>query len=245
MMSENINLVEVFSSIQGEGLYVGCRQVFVRLAGCNIECAYCDTAASRKITSHCRIESISGQRDFVNLCNPLVVDDLAKRINSLLLHPHHSVSLTGGEPLCQAAALNELAPQIKGLVYLETNGTMPDELAKVVANIDIISMDIKLPSITGRYFWNEHAKFLQIAKQRKVFVKLVLSGETSHEELDRALALIADVDNEIPLILQPVTPINGCSPVSSDALLAWQSLALTVLKDVRVIPQTHKYLGQL
>ncbi|MDX9694125.1 MAG: 7-carboxy-7-deazaguanine synthase QueE, partial [Methanothermobacter sp.] len=40
-------IMEVFSSIQGEGLLVGCRQIFIRFAGCNLNCKYCDTPESR------------------------------------------------------------------------------------------------------------------------------------------------------------------------------------------------------
>ena len=44
-------IIEVFSSIQGEGLLIGRRQIFVRFAGCNLNCNYCDTPESRKSTA--------------------------------------------------------------------------------------------------------------------------------------------------------------------------------------------------
>ena len=50
--------------------------------------------------------------------------------------------------------------------YLETNGTLFGNLREVINFIDIIAMDIKLPSSTGKWdFWNEHAEFLKIAKE--------------------------------------------------------------------------------
>ena len=42
-------IVEIFSSIQGEGLLVGRRQIFVRFAGCNLDCNYCDTEDSKSV----------------------------------------------------------------------------------------------------------------------------------------------------------------------------------------------------
>ena len=44
------HLVEVFSSFQGEGLYVGQRQLFIRFAGCNLRCRFCDTEAAQEST---------------------------------------------------------------------------------------------------------------------------------------------------------------------------------------------------
>ena len=77
------NLIEVFSSIQGEGKYVGCRQLFVRFAGCNLNCQYCDTTFSHNNFEKCKIEKVAGQRIFEDVANPLTIEELALRINEL------------------------------------------------------------------------------------------------------------------------------------------------------------------
>ncbi|MDT8901461.1 7-carboxy-7-deazaguanine synthase QueE [Anaeroselena agilis] len=240
-----MEIVEVFSSIQGEGRYVGCRQVFVRLAGCNLACDYCDTPASRQAAMEGRVEATPGGRDFFAVANPLAADALAGYVNSLLRAPHHSVSLTGGEPLCQAEELAELAPKLAGRLYLETNGTMPDELAVVLPYIDIVSMDIKLPSTSGREWWGEHERFLRLAAGRDVFVKVVLTAATGDDEFRRALTLVAAVDRRIPVVLQPVSPVNNVAGIAPEAALRLMAAALEMVDDVRVIPQTHKMMGQL
>jgi 7-carboxy-7-deazaguanine synthase len=240
-----LELVEVFSSIQGEGKYVGYRQVFVRLAGCNVACAYCDTQASRRPGAQSLIEATAGVRDFVTVANPVPAEELSRRINNLLTAPHHSVSFTGGEPLCQAEALAGLIPLVRGRVYLETNGTLPDELALVLPHVDIISMDIKLPSTAGRAYWQEHGKFLRLAAGRDVFVKIVVTGQTEGWEFRQAVELVAAVDTAIQVVIQPVSPVNQVTGIAPEAVLRLQAEALERLGDVRVIPQTHKFMGQL
>lgn len=244
-MSQKINLAEIFSSIQGEGQYVGYRQVFVRLAGCNLECDFCDTPSSRKIETVGRVEMTAGKRDFNTITNPISVGEVSKFINNLLIVPHHSVSITGGEPLCQVVEMVELLPLIKGRIYLETNGTLPDDLELILPYIDIISMDIKLPSIIGQEMWSQHKAFLQLANSRTVFVKLVVTAKTTKEEFQQAVELISKVSKDIPLIIQPVTPLGGCEAATPDMVLKWQEQALSLLSNVRVIPQTHKFMGQL
>ena len=252
-MQENvvspINLVEIFSSIQGEGLFVGCRQVFVRLAGCNLFCRYCDTRDSFAVPAAARVETEAGSRMFGSITNPVAASELFAAVANLCRTPHHSISLTGGEPLLQPQAVVALSPlRDKGVrLYLETNGTLPTILAQVIQHIDIVSMDFKLPSELPEQqeYWQEHAEFLKVACQREVFVKIVLSGRTSPSELERAIALICDINPAIPLILQPVTPVHGVTPVVPEQVLRWQELALASLQNVRVIPQTHKLMGQL
>src|SRR3990172_5826190 len=142
-------LAEVFSSIQGEGLLVGVRQVFVRLAGCNLSCRYCDPPESRVAPFFCRVERSPGRVDFHELSNPVELDDLLKFIRQLNRVKHHSVSLTGGEPLCQPEFVSQLIQGVHqvGLpAYLETNGSLAEPLASLEVAPDYVAMDIKLPS---------------------------------------------------------------------------------------------------
>lgn len=245
MLSNQANVIEVFSSIQGEGKYVGHRQVFVRFSGCNLKCRYCDTLVSHAPYKHCTVEKNAGSRKFTQFDNPIEVDLLADQINHLLCFPHHSVSFTGGEPLCRADFIHALSKRLTCPLFLETNGTLYQELDKVIRDVDFISMDIKLPSITGKDLWTEHRRFLKKALKRDIYVKLVVSGETTPEEFEQAVLLIASVERNIPFIIQPVTPINGCKAVSPDEVLRYQERALSLLQDVRVIPQTHKFIDQM
>lgn len=243
-----VNLIEVFSSIQGEGLYVGCRQVFVRLAGCNISCSYCDTQESFQSPANAQIEIRPGERIFRQELNPFPLQDLVDAVFHFCQNPHHSVSITGGEPLMHPAAIRALsAVRTTGAkMFLETNGTLPEALAGVIDVIDIVSMDIKLPEIlSGRIFWREHREFLRVAASREVYVKIVLTGDTLQSEFLNAVKLIADVDRNIPLVLQPVTPVRRIKAISAQSLLIRQAQALEKLSTVRVIPQTHKLIGVL
>ncbi|MBP2644780.1 MAG: 7-carboxy-7-deazaguanine synthase-like [Firmicutes bacterium] len=243
-MSE-VSVVEIFSSIQGEGKYAGCRQVFVRMAGCNLACRYCDTPDSRNPVLQACIECNPGKRDFISANNPLSVEEVSGYINNLLVSPHHSVSFTGGEPLCQLDALKELVQHTHGKSYLETNGTMPDALKVLLPYIDIVSMDIKLPSVTGQEYWTEHEKFLQLAVEKDIFVKVVVTGDTHLSEFMRAMNLVAKVDPAILVVIQPVTPLHGVLGISPEKMLEFQAVALDLVRDARVIPQTHKFMGQL
>ena len=59
------NIIEIFSSIQGEGKYVGCRQIFVRLEGCNLDCTYCDTENEIGGHAHCMVEERAGTHELI------------------------------------------------------------------------------------------------------------------------------------------------------------------------------------
>lgn len=243
------NIVELFSSIQGEGKYIGYRQLFLRFSGCNLNCTYCDTIGSHDIPAYAKIEIIPGSGTFKSIPNPLCIDQLLEAISKLLVVSHHSLSLTGGEPLLQSNLLQSLLPQLSKIIpiYLETNGVLYEELEVLLPWIKHISMDIKLPSALNRNYYYEHQKFIETAYQHEkdLFIKLVISDQTSQSEVVEALSLIKKVSPNIPLILQPVTPVGPHGSLSGAKLLEWQTFALEYIHNVRVIPQAHRMINVL
>jgi organic radical activating enzyme len=253
-------LVEVFSAIQGEGLNVGTRQIFIRFAGCDLRCNFCDSAHTWNIPPTCKIEKTPGLRDFEIQSNPISLNMLTEwiqRQNTPFLHD--SISLTGGEPLLHALFLAEFLPELRSLtnlpIYLETGGHRPEQLAMIIHYLDSVGMDFKLPSVSGETYWTEHKKFLQLCfnLNLEIFVKIIVSQQTDSQDLELAAALIGEVSQNIPVFLQPVTPLSASeqfSPIpvfapGSDQVLGWQALMKRVIKQVRVVPQTHKILQQL
>ncbi len=241
-------LIEVFSSIQGEGLLAGCRQIFVRMAGCNLQCAYCDTPFEPQ--ANCRIEDAPGSGNFRSVPNPVAEETLYNilyRWAQQIPGVHHSITLTGGEPLIQAEVLEEWLPGLRQIlpIHLETNGTMPEALSPLIEQIDSIAMDIKLESQTATPTpWDRHRDFLGLSKQRHCQVKVVVGEETPQEEIEQAARLVAETAPEVPLILQPVTR-DGAIAIGSQALLEMQTLAARIHSPTRVIPQTHRFIGVL
>ena len=118
-----VTVVEIFSSIQGESHWAGYPCTFVRLAGCNLDCTYCDSRYARE-----------GGR-------VLSVADAAQAVAEQGLA---TVEVTGGEPL-QQPGCGELLQALAGTgrrVLLETNGSLP--LDSVPPEVVII-MDLKAP----------------------------------------------------------------------------------------------------
>lgn len=266
--TQTARLVEVFSAIQGEGANVGTRQIFVRFALCDLRCLYCDSAHTWHAPAHCRIERTPGLRDFDTYDNPVTSDRLVgwiERQNRPGLHD--SISLTGGEPLLHAPFLAEFLPKARQRtqlpIYLETAGHRPQQLEMILPHLDLVGMDVKIPSTSGETWWAEHEAFLKLCDDAEVpvFVKAIVCDRTQAQELERVAHLVGRVNPQVPVYLQPVTPLNGSLRATNEALrkdsfrdavapdpeqvLAWQTMMKRTIRQVRVVPQTHKMIRQL
>lgn len=254
-MPAHAEIIEVFSAIQGEGPILGRRQIFLRFSRCDVKCRYCDTPLCHvENLPSARIERRPARRDFEIVANPIPLADLVAFVLRLdePRGRHHSISLTGGEPLLHAEAILAMAPAFRdrGLrLYLETSGHLVAELEQVIDRIDMVGMDIKIASATGfpaRH--DENRRFLELCRRhgREVFCKVVVDDRIEDAEFEAAIAVVADVAPATPFVIQPVTPFGGRGrPPAPERLLELDDLARARLPEVLVIPQTHKMIHQL
>lgn len=140
-----MKVVEIFDSIDGEGLRAGKTATFVRLAGCNLRCSYCDT-----------LYALFGEDEPCQY-EEMTVDEVVSKINM----DYKRVTLTGGEPLLHT----ESADLVKRLlesgveVNIETNGAVDitEFSAKLPDAPDMFyTIDYKLPSsgMTDKMIWH-------------------------------------------------------------------------------------------
>jgi len=239
------NIAEVFVSIQGEGIFVGVLQVFVRTSGCSRSCVYCDTPGARGVAARCVLQC-DGETRYAD--NPVDAADIVSCVRSLaVIHPGiHSVSVTGGEPLEQPDFCAGLLPRLRALglpVYLETNGLEESACRAVARYVDIVSLDIKLPSLCGG---GDHRatyrRVLPLFASSNLFTKVVVTGEEDSSEFAEAVGLVAAIDRSLPFVIQPAHREEPASRIRAPQLLQYYDTAAAHLDDVRVIPQCHRML---
>ena len=225
---------------------MGERHIFVRLSGCSLGCEYCDTSYSLGQADLAYIEEGAGKPSSP-LKNPLSSRTVIDAVLAQEIFPgfNSKLSITGGEPLEQPEFLLCLLEELEGRfeVLLETNGILAEALTETVDFIDIISMDFKIPSTTGKgELWERHGDFLDAAKGKELIAKVVVSSGTPAEEVETAAKILAKSAPDALLVIQPAVLAAKSGP-SPEMLFEFYSCARRVLKKVRVIPQAHKILG--
>ena len=225
-------IIEIFSSFQGEGLLIGQRQIFVRFAGCNLNCNYCDTNDSKSEKSG-------------KLMTPQQVTD---EINKLLTPDCRTISFTGGEPSLYPDFINEVSKLTELNIMLETNGTLPDNI-DLIDRLDMVSLDIKLPEhFDGDFdveiFSNEIKSLnLLMAKSINVYCKVVILPSTKIKSFKEVIKKLSDnisSKSNLQIIIQPSSPLTE-----------WKDLNFKLFEfseivgqyfEVSTIPQIHKIL---
>lgn len=243
-MINKAKIKEIFASIQGEGLYIGTKQLFIRFCACNLNCAYCDTPHLP--------QNINDKDTFYEFSPNELVEYINEKYD---INTINYISLTGGEPLIWNEFLAEFLPKVKTKFYLETNATITDNLEKILPFIEVIAADIKLPSCSGiKNSFELHNKFFDVIKHskidcaitrqydcegKKIFAKIIFDDKITDEEINKCVNLAKKYDLE--LILQPKMNGNNIS-LDTPHIINIFNKFMEKYKKVRLIPQVHKFM---
>ncbi|WP_158941822.1 radical SAM protein [Granulicella sp. S190] len=221
-----MHLIELYKSVQGESSFAGLPCIFVRLAGCNLRCAWCDSEYT-----------FTGGK-------PYTADEIVAEIEALA--PCRLVEFTGGEPMLQSKELLPLMERLLAENYtlmIETSGERPlAEVPKAVHKI----VDVKCPGAgsAANSFRMENLEALT----KKDEVKFVLSHREDYEfacEFVRTHALheragqilFSPAFNKAPSLLR--TTDNAT--LDPRTLVEWM---MTDGIDARLSLQIHKFIWE-
>jgi 7-carboxy-7-deazaguanine synthase len=168
----SIYICGIFYSIQGETTSSGLTSVFIRLAGCNLNCRFCDTPEGRK-------EGVA-----------MTIEEIIREVSAL--EPFNHVTLTGGEPLAQpesdgliSSLINKNYP-----VQVETNGSLPikkiDQRARMIVDVKTPSSgeagSFLMENLTGLKQGDE-LKFVIADREDYIFTKKFLADNPPPENV--------------------------------------------------------------
>lgn len=136
-------VVEIFESIQGEGIYTGTPSVFIRTTGCNLRCAFKNSICDTAYTSHCAVKP---KWD--------TVEEVVAEVMRIKSPETTHIVITGGEPMLHQKAISKLINMIddemekdfmRSVVTIETNASIAPD-ADIVEFVDLWSLSPKLES---------------------------------------------------------------------------------------------------
>lgn len=214
---DTLSVNEIFVSIDGEGKTAGMLTTFIRLAGCNLRCAWCDTAYALKPEQG----------------KPMSVDEVADAVTT------HAVTLTGGEPLAQPASV-ELVRELmaRGIaVNVETNGSRDITPLLALPHADthlLITLDWKLPA--SRMEGQMHRPSFASLREQDV-LKFVVASDA---DLERAYAVLDELHPRALVYFSPV--FGAIEPVALVEALRRRHEAGLDVSRLRVQLQLHKII---
>jgi len=219
---------EIFVSVQGEGVDVGTPTTFVRLWGCNLTCAWCDTKYTWQTRHYAEMP-----------LGEIVEQALAPRTSW--------VSITGGEPLIHPdEALLKVVRDLRRAgrrINLESNATrFPRRLYR---DIDRFSLSPKFGS-SGQDAWDPQVvdTYLRLVPARRLQFKFVIAAAEDLEQLRSRLESTPLIsERQAAIVLQPEGSLGaeGLATLIRSQVIDPEGYAPWRRYNLRVIPQVHRY----
>ena len=230
---------EIFTSIEGEGIFVGKKTLFIRFSGCHLKCKWCDTKYALPLDSGTEYQ----------------IDEIKELITSELQPFTYKVNFTGGEPLLQSDAVIELADFIKKQTnlktYIESSCFNSELFSKVLPFIDICKVEFKTSDskvVENEEYDNlllNEIKCLELAVEsnKTTYIKIVVTNSTDLESFKNLVYKISKKIKSTNIMGFIIQPSRGVDQPTVKKLLDSYDIVQPMFPEVRIIPQLHKEIG--
>jgi organic radical activating enzyme len=230
---------EIFTSIEGEGIFVGKKTLFIRFSGCHLKCKWCDTKYALPLDSGTEYQ----------------IDEIKDMIIRELQPFTYKVNFTGGEPLLQSDAIIELADFIKKQTnlktYIESSCFDSELFSKVLPFIDICKIEFKTDDskvVENEEYDNlllNEIKCLELAVEsnKTTYIKIVVTNSTDLESFKNLVYSISKKIKPSNIVGFIIQPSHGVDQPTVNKLLDTYDIVQPMFPEVRIIPQLHKEIG--
>lgn len=230
---------EIFTSIEGEGIFVGKKTLFIRFSGCHLKCRWCDTKYALPLDSGTEYQ----------------IDEIEDLIIRELQPFTYKVNFTGGEPLLQTHAVIKLADFIKKQTnlktYIESSCFDSELFSKVLPYMDICKIEFKTDDskvveneVYDNLLLNE-IKCLELAVEsnKTTYIKIVVTNSTNLESFKNLVYNISKKIKPSDILGFIIQPSHGVDQPTVNKLLDTYDIVQPMFPEVRIIPQLHKEIG--
>jgi 7-carboxy-7-deazaguanine synthase len=237
--ANKVQLSEIFTSIEGEGILFGTKTMFVRMAGCHLGCIWCDTGYALPINSG----------------YSYTLESVKDKISKELRPNTYKVNFTGGEPLLQHDAVADLAKfvkQKKGLrTYIESSCFDSNRFEKVLPFIDICKIEFKMSdskAVHSQHYdklLSNEMKCLALSIEccKTTYIKVIVTSSSSIHEFRKILENLFTRIRARDLAGFIIQPSSATNEPSLEKLLNFYDDVYPIYDDVRIVPQLHKLIG--
>lgn len=234
-----VRVSEIFTSFEGEGVFVGKKTLFIRLSGCHLKCRWCDTKYALPLDSGTDYE--------LNEVKDLIVKQLQPFT--------YKVNFTGGEPLLQTDAVVQLADFIKThtnlRTYIESSCFDSELFSKILPYMDICKVEFKTEDSKvvedddyDDLLSNEFRCLeLAVKNNKTTYIKIVVTNSTNLESFKNLVYNISKRIDPSYIMDFIIQPSYGIDQPTVNKLLDTYDIVQPMFPEVRIIPQLHKEIG--
>lgn len=222
-MHKNYKVNELFQTIQGEGFYTGVPAIFIRLQGCDVGCAWCDTKHTWEVdpAKQSALNLLTDRSDESDCWSDVSAEQIIDEIKRLG-YSANLVVITGGEPcMYDLRELTSLLHEFGFQTQIETSGTYP-------VLVDSASWVTVSPKVNMR----AKKEVLASALERANEIKHPVGTEKDIEQLDVLLRLLKSTKNKT-ICLQPISQKPKATALC---------MKTCIERNWRLSVQVHKYL---